>query len=779
MFRKIHVLKHKTFRFLWAVGMMLTCMMPASAQVSVDASALQVGHRLLLNGYYADAIATYQVIANQTNLPSETRAAALLGWAEASMRSDLYQDALTPLDRFISEFGGDSLLPRAHFLRGEVHRALANWQASIEDFERYLTLRPGVIDSYVYERIAQAQLALNQTDVALASYALASQSPRNNSGMAGLHERVAQAYIDQNRLVDAVAQYDAILAFAQNPAYRAGIELRAAQIAANAGDSANATIRFQNVMSQYPTRPEAYQAMQILLSQGVEIDPLTVGRTAYHYGDYQGAVDAWVTYQSQTSASEIPAEIYLLLGRAYREVGNSQSSTIAFQTLVSQYPDEAFAGEALLEIGRTFFLNNDWQGAVQQYIQMADQHPNHAQAPEALWRAGFLYSENDQFTQAQPIFERLANDYPTSNQTLDGLWLLAETAQNAGDALNAERYFTEVMNRATGDIRADAALNVGFLAQARGDVNVANAAFNTAVIASPDSYYGTRARDILEGRPAFQLPTSMRFQFDTATEVAEAEAWMRSTFQLTQDGALWVLSPTLAQDPRIVRGQELWYAGAHSEAHLEFDDIITAYTNDALASYQLAIYLRGLGLYPESITAAANVIRLAGVGTTSAPGFIARMRYPAYYLDVVQNASERYSYNPLLMFSLIRHESLFDTEATAAAGEIGLTQVIPATADYIGAQLNFPNYAHALLFRPYVGIEFGSFYLAEQLNLFDGYITAALASYNAGPGRGLTWLETGGRDHDTFLQSITISSTQTYVRRIYGYFSIYRSLYEG
>ena len=37
----------------------------------------------------------------------------------------------------------------------------------------------------------------------------------------------------------------------------------------------------------------------------------------------------------------------------------------------------------------------------------------------------------------------------------------------------------------------------------------------------------------------------------------------------------------------------------------------------------------------------------------------------------------------VLLFSLIRHESLFDTYATAAAGEKGLTQVIPPTGSVI------------------------------------------------------------------------------------------------
>jgi soluble lytic murein transglycosylase len=76
-----------------------------------------------------------------------------------------------------------------------------------------------------------------------------------------------------------------------------------------------------------------------------------------------------------------------------------------------------------------------------------------------------------------------------------------------------------------------------------------------------------------------------------------------------------------------------------------------------------------------------------------------------------------------------------------------------------------------------VGVEFGSFYLEENLRLFEGNVTAALSGYNAGPGRGLNWLELSGGDHDLFLTTIDISSTRTYVQRIYGFYNIYRALY--
>ena len=130
-----------------------------------------------------------------------------------------------------------------------------------------------------------------------------------------------------------------------------------------------------------------------------------------------------------------------------------------------------------------------------------------------------------------------------------------------------------------------------------------------------------------------------------------------------------------------------------------------------------------------------------------------------------------------LYFCTVSLESLFDTTATAAAGEKGLTQVIPGTAEYIANQLQWPNYQHSVLFRPYAGIAFGAYYLDEQLERFDGNVPAALAGYNAGPGRALDWLSLAGGDPDLFMATITIDSTRGYVQRIYGFYNIYRALY--
>src|SRR5690606_23435873 len=149
----------------------------------------------------------------------------------------------------------------------------------------------------------------------------------------------------------AVAQYDAILNVAQNAPYRASIDFSSAQALISGGDTERGLLRARRVFDQHPTTRPAYQAMQILLNNGVELDGLQRGRVAYYYGDYQTAIDAFNDFSSNNLLEEIPAELYLMLGRAYREIGNPDAANIAFQTIIDQYRGDALLGDALLEQG--------------------------------------------------------------------------------------------------------------------------------------------------------------------------------------------------------------------------------------------------------------------------------------------------------------------------------------------------------------------------------------------------------------------------------------------
>jgi soluble lytic murein transglycosylase len=739
--------------------------------------ALTAGNSDFLNGYFADAVEQYKAVVVQGEAaPTDARVQAALGLGQAAVREGLFQDAVDTLTGFIDQFPADEHSARAHFLRGDAYLGLSRWDDAIGDFQAYLAQQPGLIDSYAYERIGDAQLGRGAQVEALTSYGMAAEATRTLASQLALRERVAQVRWLRGEYSEALAQYDAILEVAQGDAYRASIELMAARALLAAGETDRGMNRLRRVFELYPAQPQAYEALQELLAAGYDLDTMAQARVAFSYGDYDFTIRLLNDYTTQYQLAAVPAELYMLLGQSYRELGNPSAAVVAFQTVIEQKPQDLLFGQALLEQGRTRAQAGDLTGALEEYQRIVQYYGYLPEAAEALWQMGYLYGTNGQPSEARTAFEQLAQDYPNTYQARSGLFLAASAAMSAGDLSSAERLYGLLAVSATGDEQAAAYLSAALLAQQRGDPRFVTDALNRAIAASPDSYYAARARDIIAGQGVFAPPSATDFEVDQA-DVTAAEDWLREQFEILQTGALSGLSPELAADTRLQRGRELWLLAAHDEARVEFADLMAAYQNDGLASYQLAVFLRDLGAYSDSIVAAANILRAAGAGTMDAPVYIARMRYPVYYSDIVQQVASEHQLDPLLLFALIRHESLFDTWGSGAGGERGLTQLEPGTAEYVARTLNWPNFQPSDLTRPYVGISFGATYLAEQMQAFEGNVVAALAGYDAGPGRAWTWRDLSGGDPDLLMTAITEDSTRTYVQRVYSYYNIYRALY--
>ena len=269
------------------------------------------------------------------------------------------------------------------------------------------------------------------------------------------------------------------------------------------------------------------------------------------------------------------------------------------------------------------------------------------------------------------MFTRLADRYPDHELTANGLFLAASAAVRDEAWDIAESLYARIAELSAGDDQAAAWLWLGRIALNRGDGSAANEAFDKAIAAAPDSYFAARAGDFRIGRQPFQAPELFQFDFDDSVEQAAAEDWLAANLQSGSRGRIVAAFRNLGGRSAYDSWTRAVTVGAVNEAFVEFEDLVGAAreAGDVLSSYRLAIYLRGLGLYRESIIAAADVIIASGQGTLQVPGFIARMRFPAYYIDVVQPAAQERGIDPLLMLSLIRQESLFNTYATAAAGE--------------------------------------------------------------------------------------------------------------
>jgi soluble lytic murein transglycosylase-like protein len=96
--------------------------------------------------------------------------------------------------------------------------------------------------------------------------------------------------------------------------------------------------------------------------------------------------------------------------------------------------------------------------------------------------------------------------------------------------------------------------------------------------------------------------------------------------------------------------------------------------------------------------------------------------------QVITDISKKYGVDPELVEAIISVESGFNTNAISVKGARGLMQLMPATAMRYGMK-NTQE-----LHIPAKNIDMGVRHLKDLLNLHNGQVSLAIASYNAGQG---------------------------------------------
>jgi soluble lytic murein transglycosylase len=144
---------------------------------------------------------------------------------------------------------------------------------------------------------------------------------------------------------------------------------------------------------------------------------------------------------------------------------------------------------------------------------------------------------------------------------------------------------------------------------------------------------------------------------------------------------------------------------------------------------------------------------------------------------VLYRLSGQTKVDPLLLAAIVRAESGFDPAAQSSRGALGLMQLMPATARQMAGELKFNYQDQDDLYTQDINLTLGAFYFARQLKTFHGNLVLALAAYNAGPAKVLTWgLSTWGRDQDDLIAAIPLPATRSYVRHVLWYYRQFKKL---
>jgi len=745
----------------------------------VPAARVTSGDHFLFMGDWENALVEYQAAFNDSQDP-EIKSAALLGIGKARYLAGNYEESTAALEDLIRNYPQSAQLPYAHFSLGQAYNALGRHVEAGEAFLNYVALKPGVVDAYVLNIRGDTLRLAGDFSGATNDYRAALQSPSLLDGLS-IEIKIARVHAQAGDYNTAIALYDDIYSRSTSDYIKAQLDLFKGQAYTELGQMDNAYAAYLDAVNNYPTSYDSYQALLALVDADVPVDDLSRGIVDYHAGQYGVALAAFDRY-FQAGAADAPTARYYN-GLTLRALGGHEDAIKEWDKIIQNFPDNRFWDDAWEQKAYTqWFFLEQFDAAIQTLLDFVASAPSHPRAGEFLYDAALVAERDGRLDRAAEIWERISTEYPGYENAWRALYLAGVTRYRQGDYPKAYALFSRALaNAVTLQERSAAYFWEGKVQTAMGDSNSAKTTWELAANADPTGYYSERARDVMRGLAPFTPPQAYDLSMDIISERAQAEAWLRTTFNLPEDTDLSSLG-SLLSDPRFQRGSELWELGLYEEARLEFEELRNSIQASPADSFRLANHLLQLGLYRSAILSTRQVLTLAGMddaSTMSAPAYFNHVRFGAYFSDLIIPAAQKYNFHPLFLFSLVRQESAFEGFVRSSAGARGLMQIIPSTGQEVAARLDWPpDYSDEDLYRPMVSVALGTDYLAHWRDRLGGDLYAALAAYNGGPGNATEWQSRANGDLDVLLEVVWFEETRNYIRGVYEIFSLYRRLYD-
>ncbi len=745
---------------------------------SVPVVRVTQGDRVLAEGDYEKALAEFQLELTAAE-DTDAQAAALAGMGRSQFLNGDYLAAIQSLLTVIENYPESDQIALSYYYLGRAYDILEQYEDASEAYEQYIRVNPGILDGYFHEYIANSYLNAGNIDFALSEYEKAINSNSHPDPLS-IQVKIADIYNQQGQYDLALEKYWLVYENSSNDYLKAQMDYLIGELYMILEDPGQAYARFQDAVIQFPKSYHAYLSLLILLENNQPVDDFFRGLVDFYAGQYGMAINSFDRYMDINPSHDGTGHYYK--GLAYRALEQAEDAISEWDFFIKNYPENSLWENAWDEKAYTQWAYlQKHQQAAQTLLDLVSQRPESMEAPEYVFEAGRIYERNGDLLEAAAIWERMMVNYPENEISFRGLFLSGIIYYRLDDNEKALNAFQRALVLATNPKDQSAAyLWIGKTQRKQNDFEGAYASWEQAALRDPTGYYSERARDILLDRPAFTQVTNYDLGYDLETEREEAENWMRLTFFLDENED--ISSPgELLDDPRIKRGINLWELGLYQQSLDQFDLVIEESWLDPVQCFRLLDILYDLGYYRKAILISRQILDLANlddVSTLNAPMYFNHIRFGAYYKELVLPAAQNYGINPLLLFSVIRQESLFEGFISSSAGAQGLMQLMPATAEEIVNRLDWPpDYSEADLNRPVVNIPLGAEYLATQRDLFDGNLVYALAAYNAGPGNAQTWAEMSEGDSDLFLEIIRFNETRAYIMQIAEFLNIYRTIY--
>lgn len=453
------------------------------------------------------------------------------------------------------------------------------------------------------------------------------------------------------------------------------------------------------------------------------------GMVAYRLKNYKAAIKWLRKYERLAGLSP---GVVITLARSYRGLGRTTKAGEWYDRHVAMYPRNSMTQEILWYRAWQREEHGQFSTAISLYRRIRAKHRYGSRASDSFFREGLLLYRKGLLDSAVATWEELNRRYEHSS------------------AATASAYW-----------RAKSLYSLGRVEEAREGMRA-------LVGNSPLDYYGYRARDAL----AQMGDTTDYLRVNEVVDPEATRTWLRSAAEDND------VEPLSAADSAAYRtGIMLAVAGLDEHAEYYLDPVLLKRTGDLALQYDVASVYAMCGYGTRAYRAGrALAWRIPSELRAAMPLAILSVLYPQAFDSIVQENAALRAVEPTLVTALMRQESMFDPQIKSPVGAVGLMQIMPYTGKEIARDLG-EEFVQDSLSSAAVNVRYGTFYVRQLLEQFNGNIVLALASYNGGPHNARKWYDRNkGQDFDLFVENIAFTETRRYVKKVLANYWTYNRL---
>jgi soluble lytic murein transglycosylase len=457
---------------------------------------------------------------------------------------------------------------------------------------------------------------------------------------------------------------------------------------------------------------------------------------------------------------------HFAFGKGQRKERQHTRAIAALTPVVEQCKDRDLLPRALYVLGSSRSIVDQVKGP-DTYERLAREYPDHTFADDALFYAADLYVKTGRLELAAQRLKELAKLYPQGDFLGEALFKdfwISRTLKVEGGGLTSlleiEKRFADADE--TYDLERAQYWRARTL-QDKGDKKGAADLFEQLAVEHPATYYGLMARTML-GELEPERLKRVEPQLD---------------FTKQERRGPWPLhAGKMEKDPHFIAAVELLRLGFPEAVSSEL--LAVNRTQLPAENIRLLVHLLSHAGDERSAHAVARVALRRDLSGRITPETrpVWEVAYPNAFRDLIEKHTRAAGVEPDLLQALMREESALDPKALSWAGALGLTQLMPSTAQAVARQLKLKKVSTQALLEPDLNIKLGAHYLGSLIKSFSGHTPFAVGSYNAGPNAVNRWrAERPGMPLDAWVEEVPIAETRGYIKRVLRSFNTYQLLY--